>query len=738
MKKIISNKNKADGADGICNVICSAAEIIILFLSGLFSVWLFLTAGFSTTAITQNDELAYYLRDNIFLNLLLLLVFAGVILTAWKKWAPFGRAVDRLRHDEAYALKIRRFFLCITFAIGIIFVLLAQRTPFADARYCSMIAGELPDHNYESFATGGYLNTYPNQMGIIWIFALIEKIAGTENFTAIQVINAAALTLFYWTLSKITDLFAEDRLLGTAVTFAGMLFVPAYYYTTFVYGTLLGLSFAAGGFYCCLLFQREKRPWQAVLMSAFLSLSIVCKSNYLIFVIGVLVYELIILLSERKKRTIIAILLTAFVLSGTSRGVASVTTALTGQTLAAGESKWAWVAMGLQGDSDGQNPGWYNGYNEKSFVASEYDTKSQEAEAKASVKKSLAEFKAHPGDALKFFSRKNASQWNCPDFQGEDINQVMGVGGILADPMSRLLSMKGAYAVLDITNPLYELMVTGLLLELILGRGKRKRHPEFLAFKVILVGGFLFHTVWEAKAQYTLPYMMLMIPVSVCGWEMLYMRLSSADAAFPAALVRRVHLSAWGKSWLIGLAAVILLVQSGLFEPLNALFLRDTDDTADFNTYVQIVTPLHLPEGDYEVLAPTSQGEMEIASDNNPVDGTEQLYIRLTSQDAAAEDNHVTLVHSSAWDRQYLRLHADDLLLEVPEGHTDDGQVVQSGEQRHSSCQQWQIYQCTDGTCRIMLAGSQQALTFNEDGQYLSLTRWEDAPQQHWVLRPEK
>ena len=38
---------------------------------------------------------------------------------------------------------------------------------------------------------------------------------------------------------------------------------------------------------------------------------------------------------------------------------------------------------------------------------------------------------------------------------------------------------------------------------------------------MILVGGFLFHLVWEAKGQYTLPYMVLVIPLAVEGWRTL-------------------------------------------------------------------------------------------------------------------------------------------------------------------------------------------------------------------------
>ena len=38
-----------------------------------------------------------------------------------------------------------------------------------------------------------------------------------------------------------------------------------------------------------------------------------------------------------------------------------------------------------------------------------------------------------------------------------------------------------------------------------------------LLYITALIGGFLFHTFWEAKCQYTLPYFILLIPLAVIG-----------------------------------------------------------------------------------------------------------------------------------------------------------------------------------------------------------------------------
>ena len=38
---------------------------------------------------------------------------------------------------------------------------------------------------------------------------------------------------------------------------------------------------------------------------------------------------------------------------------------------------------------------------------------------------------------------------------------------------------------------------------------------------IVFIGGFLFHTIWEAKCQYTITYFILLIPYSVKGYDCL-------------------------------------------------------------------------------------------------------------------------------------------------------------------------------------------------------------------------
>ena len=44
--------------------------------------------------------------------------------------------------------------------------------------------------------------------------------------------------------------------------------------------------------------------------------------------------------------------------------------------------------------------------------------------------------------------------------------------------------------------------------------------PEQLFLMLVILGGFAFHTIWEAKSQYIFPYFVSMLPYGAAGiWE---------------------------------------------------------------------------------------------------------------------------------------------------------------------------------------------------------------------------
>ena len=160
--------------------------------------------------------------------------------------------------------------------------------------------------------------------------------------------------------------------------------------------------------------------------------------------------------------------------------------------------------MGLQENAELYD-GWYNHYNNLSYEKAAFDPNIQAIMSKEQIKNRFSYFMDHPNEGLRFFSGKNASQWNNPTFQGDWINYEIGDEEQAFDIsharwVDYFLSEPGAYRLSQVMNCLQSVILLGAFLFF---TSAEKRDCPYLCFCLIFLGGFVFHTFWEAKAQYT-------------------------------------------------------------------------------------------------------------------------------------------------------------------------------------------------------------------------------------------
>lgn len=97
-----------------------------------------------------------------------------------------------------------------------------------------------------------------------------------------------------------------------------------------------------------------------------------------------------------------------------------------------------------------------------------------------------------------------------------------------------------------------------------------KRHSGEDLLAVIFVGGFVFHTFWEAKSQYTMPYFTAILPLAMQG----YRRLSHLSSRQETALMQ--HTAMEKIRWLApALLLLLALLLSACLPPQYAQNLRD-------------------------------------------------------------------------------------------------------------------------------------------------------------------
>ncbi len=63
----------------------------------------------------------------------------------------------------------------------------------------------------------------------------------------------------------------------------------------------------------------------------------------------------------------------------------------------------------------------------------------------------------------------------------------------------------------------YQLLVYGMGLALLVLTRKEKYPLEWYLLLTVILGGVLFHTIWEAKSRYVLPYFVMMLPLAAAG-----------------------------------------------------------------------------------------------------------------------------------------------------------------------------------------------------------------------------
>ena len=393
----------------------------------------------------------------------------------------------------------------------------AKMPPVFDAWDTQHAALAIRQGRGEYFEPGGYLYIYPHQSGLVLLHWLLQSFApdDTNLFLCLNVLCYGVILICLGSLAKAIGMGEGGAL---AVTWVAILFYPLALYTVFVYGTLPGLALALMGLLLCISYCRMGQLWRGLLAAAFLGLAIALKSNYQIFALGAIFYTLYNGLRRNRRCWVLLVLLCLFFVAGSKLPVLIVEH-LSGHPLRCGLPHIGWVCMGLQ-DNGERGPGWYNCYIRNVYDAAGGDLQVQKDMIQKDLGEILPNLLRHPRATVRFFIRKNATQWNDPTFQGPWFYQVLAFFNETELPplADKLFSERGQHILVRLGS-LFTTFVTGGLFLWAWSPRREKRHSGEDLLAAILVGGFLFHTVWEAKAQYTLPYFVTVFPLALQGYR---------------------------------------------------------------------------------------------------------------------------------------------------------------------------------------------------------------------------
>lgn len=475
----------------------------IKWIGFLLTGVLFIYSFFRTTLLLwDNDykERAVVVEDKAWLCLLGIVIFM-LFLYYLKK----SRWWERVSVRRIHVLSMVFFVI-----VGVAYVYLSKNHPNADQLMVSQVAAQTMGHAYLSFGEQ-YLQGYPHQLGIIWLFSWIYRIFHTQEFVVIMYVNvflmAGIVELMY---QIVRTRLSEDA--QKAYFLVCCLSVNLILYCTFVYGTIIGLFFAVLGLFAEVKFFEKKKVFYMLGAACSFAFSLIAKENYLIFLIAGILYWLGKSMQRFTWKNLVGVCLFLAVLAPT--GIQRYYEKESGVQFASGIPSIAYVTMGLQ-----EGPianGWHNQYDADLYQNTGGNVEKMQSLAVADLKERVDTFVENPQYAVEFFKEKFCTQWNDPTFQSLWNSSKLGWYSEELPKITHSLYYGKLNAIVHQWLNLFVMMIwLGNVLFVILFR--KKTDLEYWIFVLCFIGGVTFHLMWEAKALYAFPYYVIMLPNAVMG-----------------------------------------------------------------------------------------------------------------------------------------------------------------------------------------------------------------------------
>lgn len=471
--------------------------VAMLILSYLFVVSLFLTSN-----IDIYSEVSTFSKDNIYINLiciLLILIFIG-----WLK--------DKL--GKLDSKKLTLFVMILVSAFCLFYIFFVRAYPKADQAVVLNQAYQFSIGNYETLEVGRYMNVFAHQLGLVFILEQIGNIVGQNNYIFLQCLNVIFIDLIIFYLYKMCDyIFKKNELCNLTVLLSGFC-IPLLLYTIFVYGNLPGCALSLMAIYYEIKYFKDQKSRYLILSIIFIAVAYLVRSNNLIILIAMIIAYFVELIDKKNALYILCIFITAISCFGLTLGVKKYYSVVSGYPINTPMPKTLWISMAIN-DNSPLCEGWYDRYIVDVYDMTNYDYDEANRIAIKDIKSRLTYFKNNPKDAIRFFSRKINSTWINPDFQSFWIAQTEENASHWGALEKSLFYGKINKALSFIMNISQTLIYLGALV-FVLTHFKKIEFSQ-LALIIIFIGGFLFHIIWEAKSQYVITYFILLFPYASKG-----------------------------------------------------------------------------------------------------------------------------------------------------------------------------------------------------------------------------
>ena len=484
-----------------------AALIVFACVLALVTLGALSTTASSAVANNRMNQQVTLARDGfggLALTAALLLALAAV-------HAFLRRRAGRRAFAAALALWTAAA-LCFVLAVGLL--------PRADSALVIDAAKRFAAGDFSPLE-GEYFSRVSYQLGIcLPLEGLARLLPGLDLNLLMQALNCVISAALMALLCGLAGGLSGDARTSGAAALLYLAFVPMLLFNMFVYGVLPMLLLCVLAMRCFARCARTGERRFGVLYALLIGAAAALKPNAMIVMLALLICAAVHALQRKDGFLLLCAALSAVLCFALPAGVIRLYELRAGVTLAPDTGMLLRLAMGMQDSMIAA--GWYNGVIEEYWPLS-VTPEMEKAAALEMLAARLREFAADPAGAWAFFKEKCLTQWAEPSYDILWYGAVCGKSGRF-NGLAHAIFRDGSPVRALLAGYMNIFQQAAYVLALIgtCGMIKEKRTEAVqLMLPVTVLGGFLYHMLFEAKSQYIYPYMLLLLPLAAAGMDLL-------------------------------------------------------------------------------------------------------------------------------------------------------------------------------------------------------------------------
>ena len=484
-----------------------AALIVFACVLALVTLGALSTTASSAVANNRMNQRVMLARDGfggLALTAALLLALAAV-------HAFLRRRAGRRAFAAALALWTAAA-LCFVLAVGLL--------PRADSALVIEAAKRFAAGDFSPLE-GEYFSRVSYQLGIcLPLEGLARLLPGLDLNLLMQALNCVISAALMALLCGLAGGLSGDARTSGAAALLYLAFVPMLLFNMFVYGVLPMLLLCVLAMRCFARCARTGERRFGVLYALLIGAAAALKPNAMIVMLALLICAAVHALQRKDGFLLLCAALSAVLCFALPAGVIRLYELRAGVTLAPDTGMLLRLAMGMQDSMIAA--GWYNGVIEEYWPLS-VTPEMEKAAALEMLAARLREFAADPAGAWAFFKEKCLTQWAEPSYDILWYGAVCGKSGRF-NGLAHAIFRDGSPVRALLAGYMNIFQQAAYVLALIgtCGMIKEKRIEAVqLMLPVTVLGGFLYHMLFEAKSQYIYPYMLLLLPLAAAGMDLL-------------------------------------------------------------------------------------------------------------------------------------------------------------------------------------------------------------------------